>query len=162
MIPRSRIGRGDTVWIETKADQGTGRLVEGTVLDILTPGETHPRGIKVRLGDGRVGRVKRAAGRRRGAARAAEEPGRTCKGRCKGFRVKRNGSGGRYDAGQAHCQVCDAWIDHRGCHTRDGSPAGEGTVGWFCNCCNYRVRQRPRNRVYKEKFRLAQQRRRAG
>jgi len=43
-----------------KEDQPTGREVQGTVKDLLTNGN-HPRGIKVRLQDGRVGRVQRMA-----------------------------------------------------------------------------------------------------
>ena len=38
----------------------TGRQVQGTVADVLTSGN-HPHGIKVRLVDGRVGRVQRMA-----------------------------------------------------------------------------------------------------
>ena len=41
-----------------KADQGSGKLTEGIVRDILTNSPAHPHGIKVRLEDGRVGRVK--------------------------------------------------------------------------------------------------------
>lgn len=49
---------GATVSIILKADQPTGREVQGVVQDLLTRGD-HPRGIKVRLQDGRVGRVQR-------------------------------------------------------------------------------------------------------
>ncbi|KAK2046385.1 hypothetical protein LZ31DRAFT_200208 [Colletotrichum somersetense] len=49
--------RGASVNIILKADQPTGRTVTGTVQDVLTRGN-HPRGIKVRLTDGRVGRVQ--------------------------------------------------------------------------------------------------------
>lgn len=49
--------RGAGVNIVLKADQPTGRTVSGTVQDVLTRGN-HPRGIKVRLSDGRVGRVQ--------------------------------------------------------------------------------------------------------
>ncbi|KAF7190096.1 hypothetical protein HII31_08427 [Pseudocercospora fuligena] len=49
---------GASVSIVLKQDQGTGREVQGIVQDILTSGN-HPRGIKVRLRDGRVGRVQR-------------------------------------------------------------------------------------------------------
>ncbi|RNJ79842.1 MAG: YwbE family protein [Nitrosopumilus sp. B06] len=59
MISRSEINPGAGVMIETKEDQGSGRLVSGVVSDILTSSETHPHGIKVRLEDGQVGRVKR-------------------------------------------------------------------------------------------------------
>ena len=58
---RDRIKRGDRVLIETKEDQGTGRLTEGTVEEILTSSSSHPHGIKVRLRDGQVGRVKKTS-----------------------------------------------------------------------------------------------------
>lgn len=48
---------GAGVNIVLKADQPTGRTVSGVVRDVLTRGN-HPRGIKVRLSDGRVGRVQ--------------------------------------------------------------------------------------------------------
>ncbi|KAL1853216.1 hypothetical protein Daus18300_011864 [Diaporthe australafricana] len=48
---------GAGVNIVLKADQPTGRTVAGTIGDVLTRGN-HPRGIKVRLTDGRVGRVQ--------------------------------------------------------------------------------------------------------
>lgn len=86
----------------------------------------------------------------------SETPNRICKGICKKFRAKKVSFKGRYDAGQAHCQICDIWIDYKGCHVRDGSPAKEKTMGWFCNCCNYRVRQNPRNKKYKERLRRVQ------
>ncbi len=50
---------GSKVAIVLKEDQRTGRLTEGVVREILTPSSYHPRGIKVRLEDGRVGRVQR-------------------------------------------------------------------------------------------------------
>lgn len=49
---------GSSVSIVLKQDQRTGREVQGVVQDLLTRGN-HPRGIKVRLSDGRVGRVQR-------------------------------------------------------------------------------------------------------
>ena len=55
---RSDMAVGDRVGIETKANQVTGRLTEGTVEAILTGSEEHPHGIKVRLRGGGVGRVK--------------------------------------------------------------------------------------------------------
>ncbi|ROT42153.1 hypothetical protein SODALDRAFT_354281 [Sodiomyces alkalinus F11] len=60
--------RGASVNIVLKADQPTGRTVSGVVQDILTRGN-HPRGIKVRLTDGRVGRVQSLAGSATSAAR---------------------------------------------------------------------------------------------
>ena len=44
--------------IVLKEDQPTGREVQGTVQDVLSSGN-HPRGIKVHMTDGRVGRVQR-------------------------------------------------------------------------------------------------------
>ncbi|MCX6035405.1 MAG: YwbE family protein [Chloroflexi bacterium] len=55
---RSSIKPGLRVRIVLKQDQATGKLTEGIVKDILTSSPTHPHGIKVRLMDGQVGRVK--------------------------------------------------------------------------------------------------------
>ena len=49
---------GSQVEIVLKQDQRTGTLTEGVVKDILTKSANHPHGIKVRLEDGQVGRVK--------------------------------------------------------------------------------------------------------
>ena len=55
---RTNIKPGITVLIVLKQDQRTGKLTKGIVKDILTNSPTHPHGIKVRLTDGQVGRVK--------------------------------------------------------------------------------------------------------
>ncbi|PKL35774.1 MAG: hypothetical protein CVV44_19805 [Spirochaetae bacterium HGW-Spirochaetae-1] len=55
---RSDIRTGIRVAIVLKKDQASGKLTEGIVKDILTNSPTHPHGIKVRLQDGSVGRVK--------------------------------------------------------------------------------------------------------
>ncbi|MBK9208968.1 MAG: YwbE family protein [Anaerolineales bacterium] len=55
---RSNIKSGITVLIVLKQDQRTGKLTRGIVKDILTSSPNHPHGIKVRLVDGQVGRVK--------------------------------------------------------------------------------------------------------
>jgi uncharacterized repeat protein (TIGR03833 family) len=57
-IPRNQIKPGLCVRIVQKQDQASGKLTEGIVKDILTNSSTHPHGIKVRLTDGKVGRVK--------------------------------------------------------------------------------------------------------
>ena len=44
--------------IVLKKDQSTGKLTRGIVKDVLTSSPKHPHGIKVRLTDGQVGRVK--------------------------------------------------------------------------------------------------------
>lgn len=55
---RSTIRVGMQVKIVLKKDQRSGLLTEGVVKDILTRSPNHPHGIKVRLEDGQVGRVK--------------------------------------------------------------------------------------------------------
>lgn len=55
---RQEIKIGAKVKIVLKADQRTGKLTEGTVARLLTNSSTHPHGIKVKLTDGQVGRVK--------------------------------------------------------------------------------------------------------
>ena len=55
---RAQIKPGLRVRIVLKQDQPTGKLTEGIVKELLTSSSTHPYGIKVRLMDGRVGRVK--------------------------------------------------------------------------------------------------------
>ncbi|BDX38732.1 hypothetical protein CYCD_20870 [Tenuifilaceae bacterium CYCD] len=55
---RADIKPGLHVNIVLKKDQRTGTLTEGFVKDILTSAPVHHRGIKVRLEDGQIGRVK--------------------------------------------------------------------------------------------------------
>jgi len=55
---RTNIKPGMTVLIVLKQDQRTGKLTKGVVKDILTKSPNHPHGIKVRLENGLVGRVK--------------------------------------------------------------------------------------------------------
>ena len=55
---RSNIKPGLEVLIVLKKDQATGKLTKGIVKDILTNSPSHPHGIKVRLQNGEVGRVK--------------------------------------------------------------------------------------------------------
>ena len=59
---RATIKLGLRVRIVLKQDQPTGKLTEGIVKDILTNSPMHPHGIKVRLMDGQVGRVKEVVG----------------------------------------------------------------------------------------------------
>jgi len=56
---RENIKIGSKVDIVLKADQKTGKLTSGKVAEILTSSSFHPRGIKVRLEDGQVGRVQK-------------------------------------------------------------------------------------------------------
>jgi len=55
---RVNIKIGLIVSIVLKQDQRSGKLTEGVVRNILTKSTTHPHGIKVRLENGLVGRVK--------------------------------------------------------------------------------------------------------
>jgi uncharacterized repeat protein (TIGR03833 family) len=59
---RDAICPGCTVDIILKDDQRSGKVTRGIVQDILTNSPTHPHGIKVRLRDGRIGRVARIIG----------------------------------------------------------------------------------------------------
>ncbi len=55
---RKNIKPGIEVDIVLKKDQRSGKLTHGVVKDILTNSSFHPHGIKVRLEDMQVGRVK--------------------------------------------------------------------------------------------------------
>lgn len=55
---RQNIQAGMKVAIVLKEDQRTGKRTEGVVKDLLTKSPHHPHGIKVRLVDGQVGRVR--------------------------------------------------------------------------------------------------------
>ena len=55
---RADIKLGQRVLIVLKEDQRSGKLTEGIVKDILTRSPVHPHGIKVRLENGQIGRVK--------------------------------------------------------------------------------------------------------
>ena len=56
---RKNIRPGLKVAVVLKQDQRTGRETVGVVKDLLTNSPTHPHGIKVRLVDGQVGRVRK-------------------------------------------------------------------------------------------------------
>ena len=55
---RKEITLGMAVMIVLKKDQRSGKLTQGVVKDLLTKSPSHSHGIKVRLEDGQVGRVK--------------------------------------------------------------------------------------------------------
>jgi hypothetical protein len=61
----------------------------------------------------------------------------TCKGRCIRLRAQKPTGVGRYMVGQKRCQVCDVFIMWD---------------GFWCPCCGYRLRTRPRNKKYKSKL----------
>jgi uncharacterized repeat protein (TIGR03833 family) len=66
---------GSHVSVIQKQDQPTGRLTAGTVAEILTNSEFHPRGIKVRLTDGTVGRISTGVGGATAEPMHASHPG---------------------------------------------------------------------------------------
>lgn len=55
---RKDIKIGTKVLVVQKQDQRSGKLTEGIVIRLLTNSAIHPRGIKVMLEGGIVGRVK--------------------------------------------------------------------------------------------------------
>jgi uncharacterized repeat protein (TIGR03833 family) len=55
---KKNVKSGSKVYIVLKKDQSTGKRTKGIVKDVLTRSSFHPHGIKVRLEDGRVGRVQ--------------------------------------------------------------------------------------------------------
>lgn len=55
---RGNIKVGTKVMVVQKQDQRTGKLTEGVVARLLTNSQKHPRGIKVMLESGIVGRVQ--------------------------------------------------------------------------------------------------------
>jgi uncharacterized repeat protein (TIGR03833 family) len=55
---RKDIWPGRVVIVVQKEDQRSGKMTQGIVQDILTSAPIHPRGIKVRLTSGEVGRVQ--------------------------------------------------------------------------------------------------------
>ncbi|MGN8226060.1 YwbE family protein [Gracilimonas sp. BCB1] len=56
---RANVRPGMQVGIVLKKDQRSGKVTNGEVQNILTNSATHPHGIKVRLTDGQIGRVKK-------------------------------------------------------------------------------------------------------
>lgn len=57
-LRRADLQIGSRVKVVQKQDQGSGNLSEGVITAILTKAASHPHGIKVRLDNGIVGRVK--------------------------------------------------------------------------------------------------------
>ena len=55
---REDIKEGLSVGVVLKKDQKSGKITKGIVKEILTNSFEHPHGIKVKLEDGKVGRVK--------------------------------------------------------------------------------------------------------
>jgi hypothetical protein len=60
-----------------------------------------------------------------------------CKGICTKYKATKPAVGGRYNAGQKRCQICETFIEWD---------------GLWCPCCGYRLRTKPRNARYKAKY----------
>ncbi|HII36810.1 MAG TPA: hypothetical protein HA319_07465 [Nitrosopumilaceae archaeon] len=60
-----------------------------------------------------------------------------CREICVKYKAYRTLRGSRYTTGQKRCNLCNIFLKWD---------------GLFCPCCNYKLRQRPRNRKFKEKF----------
>ena len=63
--------------------------------------------------------------------------GITCNGVCHRYKATKPPNMGRYVTGQKRCNSCDIFLNWD---------------GFWCPCCNYKLRLRPRNSKYKEKF----------
>jgi hypothetical protein len=61
----------------------------------------------------------------------------TCKGICIRHKAQKPSKSGRYAVGQKRCQICEIFIRWD---------------GFWCPCCGYRLRTRPRNLKYKAKL----------
>ena len=55
---RADIRPGIDVLVELTEDKRTGKLTGGRVMEIITTAPNHPHGIKVKLENGLVGRIK--------------------------------------------------------------------------------------------------------
>jgi uncharacterized repeat protein (TIGR03833 family) len=55
---RADIRPGISVLVELVEDKRTGKLTGGRVQEVLTSSPNHPHGIKVKLENGQVGRIK--------------------------------------------------------------------------------------------------------
>ena len=62
----------------------------------------------------------------------------TCKGICILHKAQKPLGTGRYSTGQKRCQICEIYLKWD---------------GFWCPCCGYRLRTRPRNLKYKARLR---------
>lgn len=69
---RKDVRIGSKVRVVEKRNQSTGKLTDGIVKRILTSSPNHPRGIKVQLESGIIGRVKEIVS---GTATLSANPG---------------------------------------------------------------------------------------
>ena len=76
-----------------------------------------------------------------------------CKGECREVLGKLTFLRKTFVDGFSRCGVCQYWLDWRFCHLTSGEKANSESIGMYCNCCNYQVRQKPRSREAKETLR---------
>ena len=76
--------------------------------------------------------------------------GQNCQGECREMLGKLTYLRKTFVEGFSRCRVCEYWLDWRFCHLRSGEKATSESIGMYCNCCNYQVRQRPHSREAKE------------
>lgn len=90
--------------------------------------------------DNHISKINRSSTEKIQEYEFMKKPNRLCKGTCLQFKALKPVKGGRYEAGQYRCQICEIYMNEY------------GVEGRFCKCCNMRVRSKPRNRSYKEKY----------
>ena len=76
--------------------------------------------------------------------------GPICRGECVNVLGKLTFVSKHFSDGFSRCRTCEYWLDWRFCHLKAGEKANSESKGMFCNCCNYRVRQRPHSKEAKE------------
>ena len=76
--------------------------------------------------------------------------GQNCQGECREVLGKLTYLRKSFVEGFSRCKICEYWLDWRFCHLRSGEKATSESIGMYCNCCNYQVRQRPHSREAKE------------
>lgn len=125
---------GEGVSIVLKVDQPTGRQVQGVVGEVLGRGD-HPRGIKVKLIDGRVGRVQRIVPV--DEAKAASEGlaglgrnGELLSGESSGTRPGRRGSTAIRGGGTPRIVQQDFRNDGYDYESREGADAGPSLMDY--------------------------------
>lgn len=82
---------------------------------------------------------------------------RKASGRCKGICLQYKAMKprlplGRYDSGQVKCQTCQIYMTNNGCNDKNGNTVTGDAIPIVCKCCGYRVRTKPRGRLYKDKL----------
>ena len=73
-----------------------------------------------------------------------------CKGDCRDNLGTRTFLRKTIAEGFVRCTNCNYWMDWKFCHLKNNTPALPDSLGMFCNCCNYRVRQQPRSKRIKD------------